>query len=140
MAIITWDDSLSTGIPNIDNQHKKLVELINKVGEAMKNSKGNEILLDVLTELLNYTKTHFRYEEQYMESIKYPKLAEHKEVHKMVTDKVADLYEKVKSGKFVSTVQLSNLLKEWISTHILKVDMHYAKYLKYINDKKKIGV
>ncbi len=132
MANINWDDSLSTDIPNIDQQHKKLVELINKVSNAMKNSKGNEVLLEVVTELISYTKNHFRYEEQFMESIKYPKLQEHKQVHKMVTEQVSELYEKIKEGKFVSSVQVSNLLKEWISNHILKVDMHYAKYLKHI--------
>ncbi len=140
MATISWDNSLATDIPNIDQQHKQLVELINKVGNAMKSSQGNEILLEVLTELITYTKNHFKYEEQYMASIKYPKLSEHKQVHEMVTGQVAELYEKIKQGKYVSTVQVSNLLKEWISNHILKVDMHYAKYLKYITSKQTAGV
>ncbi|NLE90487.1 MAG: bacteriohemerythrin [Dehalococcoidales bacterium] len=140
MANITWDQSLATDIPNIDHQHQKLVELVNKVGSAMKDSMGNEVLLEVVTELINYTKSHFRYEEQYMESIKYPKLAEHKQVHQMVTQQVSELYEKIKEGKYVSPVQVSNMLKEWISNHILKVDMHYAKYLKHIQKHQKAGV
>ncbi len=136
MALIDWNESLATNIPQIDQQHKKLVELINKVSQAMKNSQGNEILLEVMTELLSYTKSHFRSEEQFMASMNYPKLAEHKQVHAAVTQQVTDLYNKVKEGKFVSSVQISNLLKEWISGHILKVDMHYVKYREHINKSK----
>lgn len=135
MATIEWNNSLATNIPQIDNEHKKLIVLINKVSEAMKDSKGNEIMLEVMTELLNYTQNHFRSEEQYMARIKYPKLAEHKEVHKFVTQQVLDLYNQVKEGKFVSSVKISNLLKDWISSHILKVDMHYVKYLEYVKSK-----
>ena len=132
MSVIRWSESLETDIPNIDQQHKQLVVMINKVSEAMMNSKGNEILIDILTELAQYTKNHFKYEEQYMAKINYPKLKEHKEVHDLITKQVGELYEKVKEGKFVSSVQISNMLKDWISGHILKVDMHYAKYLKHI--------
>ena len=140
MATVNWDEKLSTDIPNIDNQHKQLVAMINKISDAMKNSTGNSILLEVLTELIEYTKTHFRYEEQYMEKIKYPKLKEHKDVHDHIVKQVSELYDKVSSGKYVSTVKISNMLKEWISDHILKVDMHYAKYTKYINEKQAAGV
>ena len=63
MALITWNNMLSTGVTEQDNQHKKLIDLINQLNDAMQAGKGSEVLGKVLAELVNYTVFHFGYEE-----------------------------------------------------------------------------
>ena len=128
MAIVTWDDSLSVKMNDIDDQHKKLFVLINEVHQAMSTGKGNEIMGHVMGELLKYTRDHFAYEEKMLKRIGYPKLAEHHKVHVYLTDQVNQLNEKIKAGKPLSPISVSNFLKDWLKSHILKVDMHYSKY------------
>ena len=71
MELISWKDSLNVGIVEIDEQHKKLVGLINKLFEAMANGKSSEIMKSVLGELSNYVNTHFATEEKLMKQFGY---------------------------------------------------------------------
>ncbi len=128
MALINWDESLSVKMDDIDQQHQKLFNLINDVHQAMSTGKGNEIMGRIMGELLKYTKDHFSYEEKMLKRIGYPKLVEHQKVHVYLTDQVNQLYEKIKTGKPLSPVSVSNFLKDWLKSHILKVDMHYSRY------------
>ena len=70
MPLITWTDNLSVNHTEIDNQHKKLVDLINILFDAMKAGKGTDVLNKIFAELTSYTIYHFTYEEKLMESIK----------------------------------------------------------------------
>ncbi|NLE90486.1 MAG: hemerythrin family protein [Dehalococcoidales bacterium] len=137
MALITWDESLSVKMDDIDQQHQKLFGLINDVHQGMSSGKGNEILGKIMADLLQYTKDHFSYEEKMLKRIGYPKLAEHQKVHVYLTDQVKQLHDKIATGKPLSPVSVSNFLKDWLKSHILKVDMHYSKY--YLS-KQKAGV
>ncbi len=128
MGLVKWDAALSVKMDDIDNQHKKLFDLINQVHEAMSAGKGKEIMGPVMGDLLQYTKDHFSYEEKMLKRIGYPKLAEHHKVHEYLTDQVKQLHDKVVNGKPLSPVSVSNFLKDWLKSHILKVDMHYSKY------------
>ncbi len=128
MALLTWDDSLSVKMNDIDDQHKKLFALINDVHQAMGAGKGNEVMGKVMGELLKYTRDHFAYEEKMLKRIGYPKLVEHQKVHVYLTEQVAELNDKLSTGKPVSSVQVSNFLKDWLKSHILKVDMHYSRF------------
>ena len=128
MALITWNDSLSVKMDDIDSQHKQLFDIINEVHDAMGAGKGNDILGNIMQKLLQYTIDHFAYEEKMLKKIGYPKLNEHHKVHEHLTGQVRELHEKLKAGKYLSTISVSNFLKDWLKSHILKVDMHYSKY------------
>lgn len=78
MAFVNWNDSLSVGIVEVDNQHKKLVGMLNDLSEAMKARKGNEVLGKIISDVVAYTRTHFAVEEKYFAQFCYPDAAEHK--------------------------------------------------------------
>jgi len=64
---VKWKDEYSVGIESIDKQHKKLLGLINSLQTAVYFSTGEEFEQQALDELVDYTKTHFSYEEGLME-------------------------------------------------------------------------
>ena len=78
MALISWSSMLSTGISEQDTQHKKLIDLINQLNDAMQAGHGNDIMGKVLSELVNYTVFHFGYEEKLMAQHKYEDTPAHK--------------------------------------------------------------
>ncbi len=128
--LIDWTASLSVGIDSIDNQHKKLVDLLNKLYAAMTEGKGSEILGNIFGDLVNYTKTHFATEEQYFAKYKYPDSAKHISEHKILTDKAKALQADFKSGKVAMSREVMQFLKDWLNNHIAFEDKKYGPFLR----------
>lgn len=72
MAFFEWQSSYQTGIARIDGQHRKLVDHLNELYDAMKAGQGRDALERILKGLLNSTKTHFAAEEGLMKRYRYP--------------------------------------------------------------------
>jgi len=130
MAFFEWKDSYQTGIAKIDGQHRKLVDYLNELYDAMQAGKGKEALDDVFQGLLNYTKTHFAAEEGLMKLYRYPDYETHKDVHDKLAAHVQTLYQQFQAGTISSPIQITNFLKDWLSKHILGTDQKYAPFLK----------
>lgn len=122
MAMFPWDDKYKTNHLTIDTDHKKLVELINQLADAMQAGKGRDVCGKVLNELVNYTKTHFANEEKLMAAHGYVKTAEHKAEHAKFVQEVADFKGKFDSGALTVTSSLLNFLRDWLINHILNSD------------------
>ena len=129
MAFLTWNDKYSVGIRNLDDQHKKLIEILNQLYEAMKAGKGNEILGKVLVDLITYTKTHFAAEENLMQIRNYPHFAAHKAEHDKLTKKAVELEQQFRAGKTALSVEVAQFLKTWLNDHILGMDKKYGPFL-----------
>ena len=127
---IKWDDSWNTGIPAIDQQHRKLVNLVNDLSDAMRVGKSKDVLEDVLTVLVNYTKTHFSSEERLMVQADYADLPAHKKQHQEFIERVDTYAEKVKMGSTAVSVQMLSYLSSWIIDHIRGVDAKYVPAMK----------
>lgn len=129
MALITWSSMLSTGIAEQDNQHKKLIDLINQLNDAMQAGKGNDVMGKVLSELVNYTVFHFGYEEKLMGEHKYEDTPAHKVEHQKFVQTAGDFKKKFDSGTAVVSVELMNFLRDWLTTHIMKTDKKLGQAL-----------
>ena len=129
MSIISWKDDYSVGIAEIDRQHHKLIDLINQLNDAMSNGKGKEILGKILSDLINYTHSHFKMEEKLFDKYGYPDAEEHKIKHKKMTDKVLDLQEQFQQKKITITFEVMDFLQNWLDKHILGTDKKYGPYL-----------
>ena len=129
MALINWSDDLSVKISGIDNQHKKLVELINDLHNAMKEGKGKEKLGAILNELINYTKYHFSAEEELMKQKNYPGYQQHKSEHDAFTKKVLEFNDQFVSGSLFMSNEVLVFLKDWLIEHIKGTDKKYSPYL-----------
>jgi len=130
MPFINWDSKYEFGIQEIDNQHKKLADLINKIYDAHNEGHGRDVLGSVFIDLVFYTKIHFNKEENYMEEANYPNLDEHRKLHRELTDQVHQLEQKYKSGDLNIDNKLLDFLKDWLTNHILKEDKKYVPYVK----------
>ena len=118
MALMQWNDSLATGHPRIDSEHKKLVDLINKLADAMAAGKAKDICGQVLSELFQYTKTHFAMEEQLMANYRYVNTAEHKAEHDKLVNDVLVFKEKFDAGSLTLSISLLKFLQDWLTNHI----------------------
>ena len=126
MALINWESSFSVNVAEIDRQHQVLVGLINDLNDAMKEGKGKDILMKILDELINYTATHFKFEEKYFDQFEYPNKDAHKLAHKNLVREVVSFKTDFQSGKFGLTVEVLNFLVSWLKNHILVEDKMYT--------------
>ncbi len=126
MALIDWTDDFETGINSVDDQHRKLVEIVNKFDDAAKKGKGSRIMNEILTDLIAYTGEHFVSEEKLLADAGYPKLKQHHAQHQQLLRKVERLqFEFDQQGKRI-TVEVRDFLKHWLTNHILKEDKAYV--------------
>lgn len=129
MPLIEWNESLSVGIAEFDNQHKELVRMLNELFDAMKVGKGNDVLRPILEKLSAYVVTHFNAEEKKLAQVGYPLYATHKQEHAALTTKLNDFKQKFTIGQAGLSVQLMNFLKDWLINHIKGTDMKYKEFL-----------
>lgn len=117
---IGWSEVYMIGHEKVDSEHKKLFELATVVEQSL-NDKDS--ILKSVKELVKYTKFHFANEEQYMKSIDFPFLEEHKQLHKNIVDKVNLILLKLNSMETEDIAfELSQFIKENIINHILTED------------------
>jgi len=129
MALMAWNPALSVKIKQFDDQHKKLVDMVNELHEAMKEGKGSVVLGKILGGLISYTASHFSDEERLMAQYSFPGLTLHKMEHEKLVKQVLDLQEKFKAGKPILTLDVMNFLKDWLVKHIQGDDKKYGEYL-----------
>lgn len=129
MALITWGTKYSVGIPSIDEQHKKLVDIVNDLNDAMKMGKSKEVLNATLTSLIDYTKVHFKYEEDLFNKHGYNEKLSHKMVHDKLTKQVIDFYNNYQKGNAAISIDLMHFLSDWLTKHIVVEDKKYSEFL-----------
>lgn len=131
MVFVSWTDNLSVGVAEIDQQHKKLIGVINELDDATRAGKGSDVVSKILDDLIIYTVTHFRTEEKYFARFEYADSEEHKVEHATFIEKVAKFSAALNSGTEDSrrevTEELMGFLELWWKYHILETDMKYAK-------------
>ena len=128
-SLIEWNANLLTGVRVIDEDHKKLVDMLNRLNDAMTARKGKEMLAPLLVELVKYTAEHFGREESLMAKHKYADSAAHFAAHKKLIDDVAEFQKKLDAGQAMISVALLKFLRDWLSTHIMQTDKKLGKAL-----------
>jgi hemerythrin len=126
MALMTWNKSYSVGVQKIDSQHTVLFDIINELHAAMMNGKAQSLTGPLLCKLADYTKNHFAAEEAMMAAAKYPGLADHKLKHCELVKQVDDYVLRYDKGEITLNLHLLDFLRDWLTTHIQKVDMAYS--------------
>jgi hemerythrin len=128
MPVITWSDKYSVKVPAMDEQHKKLINYINQLIDAMKAGEAQKVIAPILKGLVDYTVTHFKSEEKMLEQIKYPGLSEQKREHAAFVAKLAEIQKKAASSNVTVTFELTDFLKDWLIKHIQGIDQKYSAY------------
>lgn len=128
MSLITWDNSLSVNIKEIDEQHQKLIGLINDLHSAMLKGRSKEVLQEVIDGVIKYTSYHFGTEEKYFEKYNYADTQKHKEEHQNFVNTVNDFLQKFKAGTAFLSIEIMEFLKNWVTNHINGTDKKYTQF------------
>jgi hemerythrin len=126
---VEWKDDYSVGIDSIDQQHKKLLNLINQLQTAVDYSTGEQFEREALDELVDYTKTHFTYEEGLMRDNDYPDFEAHKLQHEKMFNTVQEVLEGYETDHDTAMSNAAEFLKDWLINHINGTDKEYSSYL-----------
>lgn len=134
--IIPFTGKYQTGISLIDDEHKKLFEIINDtyrvIHAELLHDKYDEIVR-LLSELRDYTQLHFHDEEAYMERISYPGLNAQKAAHAAFVDKLVKIdlsdLESIDNNQQEYLSELIQFLLSWLSDHILMSDKKIGAFV-----------
>ena len=126
MTVLVWQPELNTGIDVIDQQHQRIVALINQLADAHTRQKQGA----VLEELVDYTLSHFAFEEELLEESGYSFGPAHKRVHDMFVRRVGEYRMRFEAGEDITT-ELKGMLARWLFNHIRSDDKSYSKHVRH---------
>ncbi len=130
MTLIQWEDSLNVGIDEIDLDHQRLVEVINRLHEAVIEGQGQGVIRSTLDDLRTYVDTHFDREEHYFEQTGYPRAKMHKIEHSEFRRKVTAFESGFAEKRLTLSVDILNFLRDWLVEHIEGSDRDYVPHLR----------
>ncbi len=137
MSYFVWEPSLETGIDIIDTQHRRIVDYINQLHVSISDKDRGKVE-HILNQLIDYTITHFTFEESLMEKAGYAPVDAHKAVHEAFTNRIASYKQRFDNGEDITKKLLSDL-RIWLTNHIKQEDGDYAgvvkQYLRHDIDK-----
>ena len=132
--MITLTEDLRIGHPNIDQDHQRLVGIINEFLEQANAGDNSRIMHETLKSLLVYSREHFQREEKIQRECMYPYAPMHMEEHKRLISQVEDMartYFIVKATPIDGTAikEMNDLLKVWLVDHIKKFDTNMRDWV-----------
>ena len=126
---LEWSDEYSVDIASIDEEHFRLMNLINTFNEAVSKGKSKTVLTNTFDQLIDYALKHFKNEEALMREKEYPELNAHILEHQKLMNTVLTLN---KEKNYIFSANVSEFLYSWLIDHILSTDKKYKKY--FINN------
>jgi hemerythrin len=126
--LIDWSNDLSVGIEEIDEQHKVLFNLINRLYHGIVQQTDTVVIQEIFNELIQYTVVHFAVEESLMRIFDYPAYDEHRRYHEVLTKQVVDLHNKFTAAKVTVSMELLTFLRKWLTGHIMVEDKKYTQF------------
>lgn len=130
MKQLEWSPRLSLGLERIDEQHQWLIRLVNKLHQSVEARLSVDELLPVFEEMLDYTRVHFRDEEQYMRDMGFPDLEAHAAQHRALTEEVSHLHRSLAAGELVPATAAYELMRHWLVKHIIGHDLNIANHVR----------
>jgi len=130
MALMEWKDSYSVGVKQLDNDHKKLIALLNQLYDGIHAGQTKEIIGPVLDQLVRYTKTHFTREEELFARTGYPATEAHIREHHGLLTRAAEFQKRYEEGQIsMLSLETMSFLKNWLNHHISESDRSYKAHM-----------
>ncbi|HNC51873.1 MAG TPA: bacteriohemerythrin [Accumulibacter sp.] len=123
--LMEWSSALAVGHSEIDRQHQILIEIANRLNNAMRTGAGRAACGTILDELVDYTINHFGFEEKLMEKHQYAHREAHAQAHRQLIEDVSKFKRQFEAGGSIS-IELMGFIRDWLVNHILKVDRALA--------------
>ncbi len=129
MKDLVWSKILSVGIDEIDEDHRKLIQIFNILNHAVAEGDTPEYLAATLEELINCTVWHFSHEERLMLKHRYPETAQHKAEHRELIQTARELQQAVLQAGETLVDEQVEFLERWLTEHILTADGRLGSHL-----------
>jgi len=126
--VMAWSSTYNTGIDVIDDQHRRILEYINII-EHVKHSQDRNEMRQVLIDIIDYTQSHFTFEESLQEEANYQYRVPHKRVHDLFIKKIEMYRERFELGHKIED-ELYEILSKWLINHIQHDDADYVGAVK----------
>ena len=117
------------GVDALDNQHKEIVTLVGALYESIIAKKPGDLHLELLTRLVNLTKTHFATEEQVLRDRSYPDYLRHRAAHEGLVHNLMEFRAQIARRERELTIEYADLMKLWLIDHFVEFDLGYARFL-----------
>lgn len=132
---IKWTADLSVGDKSVDDDHRRLFDLIDALSRA---KMSHDDLNSILDQLKLYTEEHFNKEERHMREMHFPELEEHIKLHKAFEEwlyTIRSMYSRFPQSPFIVGDSVNSYLQRWAREHIIEEDMKFRDFI--IAQKKK---
>ena len=130
---LTWRDDWYLGIDAIDQQHLRLVDLVNQTADLINTEKssaaGNGGGMELVLLLQEETRQHFRDEEAFMRAHDYPQVTRHHREHALLQAELKDLIREIEEGRRGFDIKTLTSLKHWLIDHVIESDLDIVRYL-----------
>ena len=124
--MIQWKDEYAIGIEAIDDQHKQLFEIAGRIYKLIQNdllTDKYDAIVEIISELKDYTIYHFAAEEEHMKAIGYKRLLSQKVAHNDFLQKMDEIdLDRIDNGQNAYLRETLDFVVEWLGQHILKED------------------
>ncbi len=139
MESFHWDEHFTTGLLEVDNQHHRLVDMVNEFGDLLaQDTLVHKDIESIFTELAEYSVTHFRDEEILMHEVGVDQrhIDHHIHEHQQFLHEVSSMYADISPENTKTTKYLLDFLTHWLAYHILGLDQNMARQIKEIRSGK----
>ena len=122
--MLQWSEEYSTGIKDIDQQHKLLFKFVNVLEEEIKKGSGAEVIQKAVDFMEEYAREHFRFEEMCMCGVNCAETNNNKEAHGKFIEKLKEFDSKAKtqSNQQEVVIEMHRFVEDWLKTHLLNID------------------
>ena len=127
---IIWQPGYDLHIESIDESHRKLVDLINRLADMINRNACPESMSDIFFSLIHYAERYLIQEEIFLRDLGYPQWDLHRKDHSFFIEKIKSFREEFSSGDINICQDLYDFLQEWFHNHILKYDEEAISFLK----------
>ncbi|KAF1053829.1 MAG: Bacteriohemerythrin [Stenotrophomonas maltophilia] len=117
----TWTNDLNTGVAVIDTQHKRILAALNQMLAAQETG-DRAFVAEALEELVDYTLSHFAFEEALLEEVEYAETDNHKLMHAAFIARIDRFRQRFRAGEEIAE-ELASLLVQWLFNHIRQEDV-----------------
>jgi hemerythrin len=126
MPIMEWDDSLDVGVSAMNNEHKQILDAMNRIFDAAQAGRAGDEINLLVDRLGAVCVRHFKDEEQYMASIDYAGLRNHKLIHEDLLERYGKYAAQIKAAGGRPDHGFFHFLRHWLQSHIKGIDVKYS--------------
>lgn len=129
MPLIEWRREFETGIPDVDHEHRELVDLINTLHERLGADADHDEVARFLGEVFARISAHFALEETIMRKHRYDEYEAHKADHERLLDEIRDIMDEYEDRAFFDEAQFAERLARWFTEHFSTHDARWHRHL-----------